>query len=70
MNAILKPLSLYLEIEWKDIWKPIWVDILDWCDTFDCMWKYSRYIFEHKFIKRKNVYKNISKGQYHLIDSV
>ena len=35
MNAILKPLSLYLEIEWKDIWKPIWVDILDWCDTFD-----------------------------------
>ena len=33
-NAILMPWWLYLEINWKDIWKPIRVDILNWCDTY------------------------------------
>ena len=33
-NAILKPWWLYLEIDWKDIWKPERVDILNWCDKY------------------------------------
>ena len=77
MDAILKPLWLYLEIDWKDIWKPIWVDIFNWCDTYYLHVEIHplgdlRYlnIGDQNISSEKNVFKNISKGQYHLIDFV
>ena len=70
------PWWLYLEINWKDIWKPIRVDILNWCDTYylhvdDTPIMYLNIGQVIKIYKATTcLYKNISKGQYHLIDFV